>query len=70
MTNFYQDQPNQKKLVTPENAVLFKNLKFEYSYDFINDIYGETDIYNCKYTQIIKESKFNIIKVKKSKCFK
>ena len=29
--------------------------------NFINDIYGETDIYNCKYTQIIKESKFNII---------
>lgn len=49
------------KYITPENSLLFKNLKFEYSYDFINDIYGKTDIYNCKYSKIIKESRFNII---------
>ena len=49
------------KYITPENSVLFKNFKFEYSFDFINNIYGISDIYNCKYTKIIKESNFNIV---------
>ena len=45
---------------TEDNASTFSTLKFDYTLKEIEDIYGRSDVYNCKWDKVIQESKFTL----------
>ena len=61
LQGYIQEQNEELgQYLTEENASLFKKLTFDYSIKDINSIYGNSDQYNCIWTEIVKSSEFNL----------
>lgn len=56
----YDDFDYLSQFFTEDNAEIFKKMKFEYTIDEVNSIYGASDRYNCKWDKIVEHSKFNL----------
>lgn len=48
------------QFMNPDNMDLFGSLKINYTISEVNNIYGNSDIYNCTWSKVIKESNFTL----------
>lgn len=56
----YDDYDLLAQYFTETNAEIFKELKFEYSIQEVNSIYGNSDRYNCLWSEILEKSEFDL----------
>ena len=48
------------QFMNPANIELFDSLKFQYTIGEVNSLTGKSDVYNCAWDKVIKESKFSV----------